>query len=51
MEPQVQKLVNKVWKSYLNTPQDQRLCKSTRYGPFASHSFSPDDYYTTSYMP
>ncbi|KAL7926080.1 P-loop containing nucleoside triphosphate hydrolase protein [Trichoderma austrokoningii] len=25
MEPQVQKLVDKVWKQYLNTPQDQRL--------------------------
>ncbi|KAH8124119.1 P-loop containing nucleoside triphosphate hydrolase protein [Trichoderma asperelloides] len=25
MEPQVQKLVDKVWKSYLNTPQDHRL--------------------------
>lgn len=47
METQVQKLVDKVWKSYLNTPQDQRLCKSARYTPFASHSFSHHFSYVT----
>lgn len=31
MEPQVQKLVDKVRKNYLSTPQDQRLCKSAKY--------------------
>ncbi|KAH6604570.1 hypothetical protein Trco_006277 [Trichoderma cornu-damae] len=29
MEPQVQRLVDKAWKRYRETPQDQRLCKTT----------------------
>ncbi|TFB07741.1 ATP-dependent kinase YFH7 [Trichoderma ghanense] len=29
MEPQVQRLVDKVWKKFQETPHDQRLCKTT----------------------
>ncbi|OTA01253.1 phosphoribulokinase/uridine kinase family protein [Trichoderma parareesei] len=29
MEPQVQRLVDKVWKKFQETPQDRRFCKTT----------------------
>ncbi|UKZ75052.1 hypothetical protein TrVFT333_002724 [Trichoderma virens FT-333] len=29
MEPQVQRLVDKVWRRFQETPQDKRLCKTT----------------------
>ncbi|RFU81195.1 phosphoribulokinase uridine kinase [Trichoderma arundinaceum] len=29
MEPQVQRLLEKVWRRHLQTPQDRRLCKTT----------------------